>query len=52
MKMLFAAVHESGSGTKRRFVATHQFGRYRGKADIPLWWGGTTMMNATLSWRQ
>jgi putative transposase len=26
--------HESGFGTKRHFVATHQFGRYRTKADI------------------
>ena len=24
----FAAVHQSGSGTKRRTAASHQFGRY------------------------
>jgi hypothetical protein len=29
MNGAFAALHESGSGTKRRFVVTHQFGRYR-----------------------
>jgi hypothetical protein len=28
MKALFAALHESAIGTSRRFVVTHQFGRY------------------------
>jgi hypothetical protein len=28
MTLLFAAAHESANGTSRRFVVTHQFGRY------------------------
>jgi hypothetical protein len=31
---LFAALRWVAIGTKRHFVATHQFGRYRTKADM------------------
>jgi len=31
---MFAAVHESESGTSRHFTAPQQLGRFRGKADI------------------
>src|SRR5262249_630292 len=30
----FVALHMSANGAKRHFVATHQFDRYGGKADI------------------
>jgi hypothetical protein len=33
--MLFAAVHESASGTKRTFAAEHYFVRYWTRADMP-----------------
>ena len=32
--MHFAAVHSVAIGTKRRFIAARQFGRFRTKADI------------------
>ena len=30
----FVAVHESGCGTSRHFMATQQFSRFRSEADI------------------
>ena len=33
--MLFAAVHESGCGTPRRFAAVRRFERDRSEADMP-----------------
>jgi hypothetical protein len=32
--MLFAALHESASGTLRHFTATQHFGRFQTEADI------------------
>jgi len=34
MTMLFAAVHKSASGPKRRFAATQQSVAFGGKADM------------------
>jgi hypothetical protein len=41
MKMLFAAVHESGSGTKQPISAAHHFGGY---------WRESGLNPSTLFW--
>jgi hypothetical protein len=34
LAVVFAAARWNAIGTKRHFIATHQLGRYRTKADI------------------
>jgi len=36
MTLLFAAVHESGSGTKRQFARCKDMSGVGGKADLPV----------------